>query len=100
MTGGEPLLCSSYDESWLTGLALDIILCSPFWLLSDYFKSPKIKSISQIYNTKTTLIDVSHFVENLAFFQSTKPKFPEIYIHFMIHNYSPENSVLAILTTI
>ena len=35
-----------------SGLALGIILCSPFLRLCDNFKSPKIKSISQIYNTQ------------------------------------------------
>ena len=44
----------------LSGLGLDIILYSPFWHLCDNFKSPIIKSISQIHNTKTFQTDVSH----------------------------------------
>ena len=51
-----------YMNIYISGLALDIILCSPFWLLCDNFKSPKIKPISQIYNTKTSQIDLSHIL--------------------------------------
>ena len=55
---------------WVTGLALDIILSSPFWRLCDNFKSPKIKSISQIYHSKTSQIDLSHIsLKFLHFFK-------------------------------
>ena len=43
------------DKGFLI-LTLDII----FWRLCDNFKLPKIKSISQIYNTKTFQKDLSH----------------------------------------
>ena len=53
-----------------SGLAVDIILCSPFWRLCGNLKSPKIKSISQIYNTKTFQIDLSHIpLKILHFFR-------------------------------
>ena len=69
MLAPEVTWCLLYNG--LSGLALDRILCSPFWRLCDNFKSPKKKSISQIYNTKNfSNRFVSIFVENFAFFQS------------------------------
>ena len=36
------------ERGRVAGLALDTVLCSPFWRLCDDFKSPRIKSISQM----------------------------------------------------
>ena len=53
---------------YISGLALDITLCSPFWRLCDNFKSPKVKSISHIHKSKTFQIDVSHILLKILHF--------------------------------
>ena len=60
------------------GLALDTVLCSPFWRLCDDFKSPRIKSISQMEITKTFQIDLCPiFLKILNFFKVQSCNIPK-----------------------
>ena len=62
-------MCLEVVFDLISGLALDMIWCSPFCRVCDNFKSQK-KKITKKYDTKTFLIVLSHIsLKILHFFK-------------------------------